>query len=91
MEGFALRILGRLLFRGAEGGMRSVLDFTKADAEAAYRRRVVGPREQAAREEPFWLAVAAEAPDDGGIRSRPKRVLAKIAKMAVASGLTSED
>lgn len=88
LEEWADQILARLVFEGADGIMKPVTDFTHADAENAYRERVVGIRERADREEPFWLAVLDATPDGWTVRRRSASVRRKLAQLAVQAKLT---
>lgn len=89
LDEFADRLLARLVYHGADGSMRSVLDFTEADARAQYRERVEALRERASREEPFWEAMIGET-SKGALRNRPKTARRKLAQMAIAAGLTND-
>lgn len=90
LEEFADRVLERLIYHGADGDMRSVLDFDHKDAKAAYQERVEALRERADREEPFWKALIAET-KKATLRKRSKAARKKLAKLAITARLTADD
>lgn len=85
---WADKILGRLVFEGADGTMRSVLDFTHADALHAYDLRVRAPRERADREEPFWDAVISATQSGARVADKQRHERHRIASIAVQAKLT---
>lgn len=91
LEEYADRVLASLVFEAADGSMRSVLDFSHDDAAAAYGRRVVGPREQAEREEPFWRALMKATKSGKALGSQPGAARRKLAAMAVEARLSKRE
>lgn len=90
IEAMEDRVLARLRYEVADGSAKCVVDFTHEDAEYLYGLRVLSPRAQAAREEPFWLALRKATEDGKLLRQHGKTARKKLARLAIASGLTTE-
>jgi len=88
IDDYHVRVLSRLVYEDADGAIKSVLEFTADDVDAAYDRRVRAPREQAEREEPFWTALAEITANGWTLDRRTADVQKRIARLAIRQGLT---
>lgn len=77
----------QMIYEGADGKERGVVDFTAADTQHQYDLRVQSPRDRANREEPFWARLQKETVSGRTLRRASQRLRKQMMDLAVQCGL----